>query len=218
MIIHIGIIFNLSVLISCSFFDFEKRTISLSLFKFFLVGNITIFILEISFTFQNNIYHVLVLKSLIIVIVFSYSFFLYIFKIIGGADGKLFIILFMNHPLIYLNFFTINLFFLLFSIGFIIIHIGQILSNIKSGYEIFFYFVNKDTHNISKIKTIFTLAFYRFSDTKILKINSRKGRIKSNYFIYNAKKREFQLLICNRVPLIPFITLIYFLMIILQVI
>ena len=123
----------------------------------------------------------------------------------------------MNHPLVYLDFFTINLFFLLFSTGFIMIHIGQILSNIKSGCEIFFYFVNKDTHNISKIKTIFILAFYKFSDTEILKMNSRKGRINSNYFVYNAKKREFQILICNRVPLIPFITLMYFLMIILQV-
>ena len=165
-------------------------------------------------------YHFLVLKLIVLIIVFLFSFFLYIFKIIGGADGKLFIILFMNHPLIYLNYFFINIFYLLFSIGFILIHLIQILLNKKSGYDIFFIFVNKNSLSLSKFKNLFLKAFYKFSSIKILEENNNnnKGVINSNYLIYNPKRREFQILVQNRIPIILILAIAYVLIIILQVI
>lgn len=183
---------------------------------FFIITFLTIFY-EWYFFFQNNIFLFLVKKFIVFVIIFFLSFFLFIFKIIGGADGKVFIIIFLNHSLIHLNFFYIYLFYLLFSFGFFLEHLIQLLINKLSGCEIFFELIIKEIPNKSILKKVYIKAFYTFGYIKnIGEIHQNKVNLVLDSFFYNSKKRKIQFLIHKRTPLILLITIVYITMYILS--
>ncbi len=191
------------ILIISSFFDLKNRTVSLKIFKIFITIAIFTLFFEFFFFLNNNLFHFLGIKLLVLIVVFFISFFLFIFKIIGGADGKVIIIIFLIHPLKYLKFLHISLFYLLFSLGFILYFLFQFLVDNISGKGFFFdEFISKLSKN-TILRRLFLKAFYQFNS--LLKIE----KFLLNSSIHKSKEKKIQLLIHNRPPLIFIITIVY---------
>ncbi|TFG14539.1 MAG: hypothetical protein EU535_03190 [Promethearchaeota archaeon] len=198
------------------YFDLKFRKIPNNFLKIsFLIG----LILNIcDFFFDNNFFLNLILRILFLLLIFLISLILFLLKIIGGGDGKVILLIFLVHPILYLNCYIISLFFLLFSLLFLTFFFFNMIINsttkINNSFQIYFKFCS----NILFTR-FFIKMFYKFFDLSNLKnYNGDKFFIKTIFIIYNHQKREFQILAQYRPPLIILCLLSYFLLFLLIIV
>ena len=102
---------SLIVFLIYSFYlDLKYRLISNHLLKKFFIVGIIFSCLE-AYYLNKNLFLIFILKIFIILLVFLLTFILFALKIIGGADGKIIILIFIILPINYLNLFLIFSFF-----------------------------------------------------------------------------------------------------------
>jgi len=143
-------------------------------------------------------------------IVFLLSFLLFNLKIIGGSDGKLIILIFLIHPLKFLNLYFVTSFFLLFSLFFILLFLQNfILNSLFKNNCSFITFFNLDS-TLSGFKKFYIKSFYKFLYySKLREYKEEKILLKSVLLVFNNRKKKFQVLIQYRPPLILIIILTY---------
>ena len=193
------------------YFDLKSRKISKSFFIIFFILSIFINYLEF-LLFHRNVYKLVFLRSFFFTITFSISFLLFTIKIIGGSDGKLLILIFLNQPINFLNFHFIFLFFLTFSLLFILIFmINYTINNIFKVRYSFVIFFNLN-YNYSYIEKFFIKIFYNFINfSKLVNFNQDLNELKSLELIYNYLTYRIQILTQYRPPLIGIIIISYYL-------
>ena len=199
------------------YFDLTYRRVPIKFFKYSYVTAFILNIFEYLFFFKKIAFF-LFLKALILMIVLFFSLILFFLKIVGGSDGKLFILIFIIHPIVLLNLFTIFIFFLAFSLFFILIFIINGVSNniFKDNYTflLFFNFHSK----ISILKKVYLKLFYKFLNySELCDYRERKYLLKSLGLIFNIRKNRFQTLCQIRPPLIIAIILAYYTLIYLKI-
>ena len=144
-----------------------------------------------------------VLKLLFFLLTFIISLLLFSLKIIGGSDGKIFILIFLIHPVKYLNVDFIISFFLLFTLIFILLSLKKFSINSVGKDSCSFKILFNFTFKISKFKKFYIKTFYKFINLSELKnYKGDKEVIKSLIIIFNNSKKKFQLLTQYRGPLI----------------
>jgi Flp pilus assembly protein protease CpaA len=199
-----NVIFNISILINieiilllCSYYDLKSRIIpKWIIFYFFFSGLITTFIDFIFFKQFTTKF--LFLKGIVLFLSFLFSFLLFFFKIIGGGDGKLMMLIFLSSPFFYTSLFDVYLFYLFFIIGFFIMILLNIIFLKNNLYNYFFHIIKINSWS----KKLYFYAFYRFLDfTKISVASYSKYYIKSEFLFYNPKRDKFQFFIQLRPPL-----------------
>lgn len=201
----VGIIFLFFI-----YLDIRFRKIPHWCFIFsFIIGavlNIFEFII-----FFEKITIIIFLKIFVVIFVFSLSFILFILKIIGGSDGKLFIFIFFVHPILLLSVTVVFSFFLFFSLFFVMFFIvNLILNNIFGDCFSFILYFNLN-FKLSILKKVYLKSFYRFFNySNLCNYIERKYYIKSLNLIYNLKKNKFQILCQIRPPLMVLIFLSYY--------
>jgi len=131
-------------------------------------------------------------------------------KVIGGSDGKLIILIFLTHPLKFLNLLFVNSFFLLFSLFFILLVIKNFtLNSLFKNNCSFHIFFDLDV-NFTFFKKFYVKSFYKFLNySKLSECKEEKIILKSISLIFNNRKKKFQILIQFRPPLILMIILTY---------
>jgi len=196
--------------LSFLYLDLKYREVPLKFFKssyiLGIIANYFEFLL-----FFDFIIIIIFLKIFILFFVFFLSLLLFILKIIGGAEGKLFIFIFFVHPILLLNLTYIFSFFLVFSLFFVFFFmINLILNNNFRDSSSFILFFNLNL-NLSTLKKTYLRSFYKFFDYSDLSdYIEKKFLIKSLNLIYNFKKKKFQILGQIRPPLIMFVILSYY--------
>jgi len=201
----LGIIFLFFI-----YLDIKFRKIPQRYFIFSYIVGLGLNFLEFIIFFEK-IAILIYLKIFVLIFVFSLSFILFILKIIGGSDGKLFILIFFVHPILFLNVTVIFSFFLFFSLLFVFLFMINLIFNNNFGdsfsYTLFFNL----SYKLSILKKAYLKSFYRFLNYSNLNdYIERKYYIKSLNLIYNLKKNKFQILCQIRPPLIVLIILSYY--------
>ncbi|MFX1575361.1 MAG: prepilin peptidase [Promethearchaeota archaeon] len=191
------------------YLDLKSRKISLKLFKItYTIG--LIFNLIESLLFVNNIFLILYIRFFFFFSILIISVLLFNLKIIGGSDGKLFILIFLILPIHHLNLLYIMLFFLSFSIFFIIIFIINLVVNSFFIKNNAFYILFNINSKMSNLQKLFLKSFFKFCNFTDLNTNKIvKNPVKSLILVYNDKKLKFQMLCQYRPPLIIIIILSY---------
>lgn len=210
LILIFNFLFISIILFFCLYFDLKSRKISNSLFKYLFIACICFNSVELIFC-SEDIVRFIVLKINFLLIILSLSFLLFVLHIIGGADGKLFILIFFLHPVKFLNFYFITSFFLLFSLLIILIFIVNFVNNISfrnnDSFEIFF----NSNYKYSSFKRNFIKTFFKFLNFSELEYyNEEKHLVKSLILIYNNVRRRIQILVEYKPPLIFIIIISYF--------
>ena len=192
------------------YLDLKRREVPKRFFKFSYVLGIVENFFEF-FLFLDFLVIIIFLKIFILIFVFSISLLLFSLKIIGGADGKLFIFIFFVHPIVLLNLTIIFSFFLVFSSFFVFFFIANLILNKSFGdSSSFILFLNLNL-KLSILKKTYIRAYYKFFDYSDLSdYIEKKYLIKSLNLIYNFKKNKFQILCQIRPPLILFVILSYY--------
>jgi len=212
--INLFLIINYT-LISISFLSFlyldlKHREVPIRFFKFSYILGIVVNFFEF-LLFFDFIVIIIFLKIFILIFVFSLSLLLFILKIIGGAEGKLFIFIFFVHPILLLNLTVIFSFFLVFSSFFVFFFIAHLMFNKVFGDSFSFILFFNLNLKLSILKKTYLRSFYKFFDYSDLSdYIEKKYLIKSLNLIYNFKKNKFQILCQIRPPLIMFVILSYY--------
>ncbi|MFX1260424.1 MAG: prepilin peptidase [Promethearchaeota archaeon] len=202
LILIIDFIFITIILFFSLYFDLKFRKISNKYLKLFFLIGLFLNFLEL-LVFFNDLLLILFLKILYLFIIVSISLLLFSLKIIGGGDGKVIILIFLVHPIKYLNFFFIISFFLLFSLLFFILFFINFIFNkiVKNScsFDILFNFYGK----VSIFKILFLKMFYRFNNlSEIKNCKGNKNKVKCLSIFYNSSKNKFQYLTQYRPPLV----------------
>jgi len=194
------------------YLDIKFRRIPNYFFKYTVFIIIAINSIDLVFSSKSLILF-FTTKFLILFLTLIISVFLFNLKIIGGADGKLLIILFLLIPINYSNFTLIfsylNLFLIFYSFfaGFNFL-INKFFKN-KVSFKILF-MTNK---KISKSYQIYIISFYKFYNISDLFFPfSDKYNIKSLDLYFNYKTKKIQILTQYRPPLIIIIIIVYYLL------
>lgn len=192
------------------YFDLRYRRIPKNFFKYSCVVVFILGILECLLFFEEIAFFLL-WKTIILLIVLFFSLILFSLKIIGGSDGKLFIFIFIMHPIAFLNIFIIFTFFLTFSLFFILTFIiNGVSNNLFKDDSTFLLFLNFDSQ-ISIFKKVYLKLFYKFFNySELCEYRERKYLLKSLDLIFNIRKNKFQVLCQIRPPLIIAIILAYY--------
>lgn len=183
-----------------------------SFFLFCLILNFIEFLLV-----YDNIALVFIWKLSYFCLIFLISLLLFSLRIIGGSDGKLIILIFLIHPVKFLNLNFVILFFLLFSLLFCSIFFLNLLYNSffnnSFSFEILFA-INQD---ISTLKQIYFKIFCNFTIlAKIYDYKDNKKILACSYIIYNIYRNKFQSLVQYRIPLVSIIMISYYFLIFLN--
>ncbi|TXT64788.1 MAG: conserved membrane protein of unknown function [Promethearchaeota archaeon] len=201
------ILLILAILGGCSYLDIKYRKISSPLFKILVVFLMIINISEFIF-FHHDLLSFIVLKITIFIILFSLSFILFILKIIGGADGKLIIVLFLLVPVDLVGLQAVLGFFLTFSS---ILTLYFIFLYLKNRYLNNSHLLELLIHNFSEqsnLKKIFFKTFYRL--VKFSELNKTDHyQLRLRFVFYNFKEKRFQFIGQAKPPLILIISLSY---------
>jgi len=210
IIFGIDFIFIAIILIFSLYFDLKFRRISNKHLKIFYLISLILNFLEF-WIFYKIFLLFIILKFLIFILTFLISLLLFSLKIIGGGDGKLIILIFLTHPIKYLEFGLILLFFLLFSLLFFIFFFSNFLINhiMKNSYsfEILFSYNIK----ISVFKRFYLKMFFRFFNlSEIIAYQGYKKSIKSQTIFYNSIKKKLQLFAQYKPPLVLMCILSYY--------
>jgi Flp pilus assembly protein protease CpaA len=203
--------FIMIILLYYTYYDIKLRRISN---RFFII---CIFI-SVLFNFLDLIYNLnfsvgnLVGKFFFVLLSLVISVYLFSIRILGGADGKLIIILFFSAP-IYNFFLTFVIYFYSF---FTFIYIGLILVKfmisgcIKYRFSFDIYF--NTTFPISTLKKKFIKSYYIFQDwSKLCDIKEEKYQLCNGGLFFNEKTLKLQILVQYRPPLTLIISLSYIL-------
>ncbi|MFX1394625.1 MAG: prepilin peptidase [Promethearchaeota archaeon] len=218
LILIIDFISITTIFLISLFFDLKFRRIPNRALKiFFLLGLILNF-LEFS-VFYKKFLLFLILKILIFFFIFLISMILFSLRIIGGGDGKLIILVFIIHPIKYLNFDFVISFFLLFSLFFLTLFILNFLFNyIVNNCYSFDILFNLDL-NINSLKRLYFKMFFRFFNlSEIKKFQGYKKLLKSQAILYNYIKKKFQLFVQYRPPLVFICMLAYYSVVFLKIV
>jgi len=177
--------------------------------------------------FINFIEFLLVYDNITLVFIWKISFFCLIFlislllfslKIIGGSDGKLMILVFLIHPVKFLNLNFIISFFLLLSLLFCSIFFFNLLYNSFFNNSFSFEILFAINQNISILKQIYFKIFCNFTIlAKIYDYEDNKKIMVCPYIIFNISKNRFQSLVQYRIPLVAIIMFSYYLVIFLNI-
>jgi len=97
--------------------DLKYRIIPNKIIKSFFILGLFINCIEFLLVY-DNIISIFILKIAYLCLIFLVSLLLFSLKIIGGADGKLMILIFMFHPVKFLNLNFVISFFLVLSLIF----------------------------------------------------------------------------------------------------
>jgi hypothetical protein len=139
------------------------------------------------------------------------SFLLFVLHIIGGADGKLFLLIFLAHPIKFLTFYFISSFFLLFSLLVLLIFMINYVNNINFRNNDSFEILFNTNYNFSRFKRKFIKIFYKFLNFSVLEYyNEDKHLVKNLNLIYNNTRKRIQILVQYRPPLIFICLISYF--------
>jgi Flp pilus assembly protein protease CpaA len=192
------------------FLDLKYRRIPLKFFN--LCFLITVFSNIIEYYFSNiHILSFIYGKILIGLFVCFLSLVLFSLKIIGGGDGKLIILIFLIHPLLFLDFNLILTYFLIFSLLFVIFFLIKLIDNnkIKNRFSFFLFF--NSCSEFSYVKKSFIKSFYKFLNFSDLdEYVTDNFVLKSSFLIYNAESNKFQILSQNRPPLMILVIIAYY--------
>ena len=205
------ILFIFIILFISLYFDIKYRKIPNKFIKWFLFFGLLLNLFEIIFTYKIFliIVSIIVFKLIFLILIFLIVLFLFSLKTIGGGDGKLIFLIFLAHPVKYLNFYFIFsfffFFFLLFLVFFIINYLNNKLNKNSYAFEIFFKFYRIT----NKFNRFFFQIIFRFISLTHLSKN-RDYKIKYLTFFYNELNQKFQLLSMYQPPLVLILLLIYF--------
>ncbi|MFW9820919.1 MAG: prepilin peptidase [Candidatus Thorarchaeota archaeon] len=205
--LSVNIIYSNIILIYCMYRDIKYRKISNKLLIGFLIVGSFIAVIEDLEIIINNITF-LSIKLFFIFLVFLFSFTLFCLKMIGGADGKLLIMVTFLSPTQGFNFDWIFTFFFVFMFLYLLLTAFNSLFN----NLIFKNNSNKMLHgleeNLKLSHKIFVIIFYKFLDfSQIRNYTDEKFILKSLNLFFNEKKEKFQILTQFRPPLVILILL-----------
>ena len=192
-----------------SYLDLKYRKIPNSFFIFTFCLSFILILLE-SLLFFNNFLIIILGKLFFFFLTFLPSLLLFSLKIIGGSDGKLIILIFVTHPVKYLDLNFVASFFLFFSLFFILLFIinyflNELIKNNSSFINLF-----NSNSRYSSYQKFYIKTFYKFLDYSILSMSrGEKFICKSLLLIYNNEKKKIQILVQIRPPLIILIILTY---------
>lgn len=189
-------------LVYCMYRDIKYRRISnKTLIGFLLIGAILTFVVDLDI--YNNLYVFVMSRVFFFFFVFLFSFILFCLKIIGGADGKLLILLTFFNPTHEFNFQLIYSLFLIFLFLYLILILMYSLFNNILSKNNSCDMINGLYENITLSNKIFIILFYKFLDfSQISKYTNEKFVLKSLNLFFNIKKERFQILTQFRPPLV----------------
>ncbi len=165
----------------------------------------------------DNITLVLIWKISFACLIFLVSLLLFSLKIIGGSDGKLMILVFLIHPVKFLNLNFVISFFLLLSLLFCSCFFFNLLYNSFFNNSISFEILFAINQNISTLKQIYLKIFCNFTIlAKIYNFEDNKKIMIYSYIIYNIYRNRFQSLVQYRIPFVLIIMFSYYLVIFLN--
>jgi len=216
-IIYIEICCITIILLVSLYSDLKYRVIPNKVIK-----NLFIFCLFINFIefllVYDNIALIFILKISYFCLIFLVSLLLFSLKIIGGSDGKLMIIIFLIHPVKFLNLNFVISFFLLLSLIFCSVFFFNLLYNSFFNNSFPFEILFAINQNISTLIQIYFKIFCNFTIlAKIYDYEDNKKTIVCSYIIYNIYRNRFQSLVQYRIPLVVIIMFSYYLVIILNI-
>jgi len=199
---------NTIILMYSSYLDVKDRIIPLHIFKFLFF-----FIVIINFfeylVFFNDFLTFFTIKILTFIILFLLSFILFLLKIIGGADGKIIIIIFLLIPARSFNPNIILFFFLIFCCIFSVYYLYHLFKNLFLENKIIFDFIIEDISNLSPLKRLFFKTFSSLIDfPELNKLN--KNKLGLNYIFFNFNRIRLQILGYYKPPVIIIISICYF--------
>ena len=143
------------------FYDLKYRRVPIVFFKFCYVIALLLNTFEY-FLFFKQLHLFIFFKILIIFFVLFLSLILFLLRIVGGSDGKLLILIFLVHPLLFLNFTIILTFFLIFSLFFVMNFTINLIMNNSLKKSFSFYLIFNSDSKISVAKKSFIKGFYKF--------------------------------------------------------
>ena len=196
------------------FIDIKHRKIPNSFFLYLNIIVITLIVIDL-FLHSYIIPFFLIVKCLIFGLTFLITLIMYNLRMIGGADSKLIIFLFLMIPV---RLFSFSLIFK-YIIWFFLCQLIYIAKNFF--YNTFFrnkrsfsqYFI---TNNIfSKFKRMYFSSFYKFSNySELDSKNNLKLIIINPNLYFNFKNNKFQILTQSRPSLTFLIIIIYYFLLI----
>jgi len=190
-----------AIIIFSLYSDIKYRKITNERFKELFL--FCFFLNFLEFFYSQDVVILITLKIFYFFLITIISLILFSFRIIGGSDGKLFILIFLIHPGNFLSFSFIMMFFLLFSLFFILIFALNYINNVigvnRYSFEILFvYYLNTTV-----FKQVFINAFFIFLNFKEIKEKKQnRYQIIPCYLMYNNINNKFQILAHYRPPLV----------------
>lgn len=218
MIIYLFYIFTFVIInfimAYCLIIDINYRKIPNSFFLYLNLIVIPVIVIDL-FLHSYLIPFFLIVKLLIFGLTFLITLIMYNLRMIGGADSKLIIVLFLIIPV---KFFTFSLIFK-FIIWFFLFQLLYIAKNFfkntffRNKRSFIQYFI---TNNIfSKFKRIYFSSFYKFSNySELVSVNNLKLIIINPNLYFNFKNNKFQILTQSRPSLTFLIVIIYYFLLI----
>jgi Flp pilus assembly protein protease CpaA len=204
MLISLSISFLYSniVLIYCMYRDFKYRKISNKiLIIFLLTGSLLAFTEDVGVILSNFTF--LLIKIWFLFLVFLFSFMLFGLKVIGGADGKLLIMVALLNPIHKFNFQWIFSFFFVFLFLYLLLLFFIYLFNSNLTKNSSYNMILGLNENLKPSHKIFIILFYKFLDySRIRKYTDEKFILKSLNLYFSHKKEKFQILTQFRPPLV----------------
>ena len=194
----------------CLIYDLKYRRIPNIFFQYvcliIIVFNYIDFLM-----YSGSIISYLLIKLLILCLIFFITFFLFNLNIIGGADAKLTITLFLMIPLNFFRFFLIFKYTFWFLTFQALITVSNFFTNIffKNKFSFNQFFITNEKK--SKLEKTYFNMFYTFSNySEFNFLNNSKFLIKDINLYFNFKSERFQILTQARSPLIVIIIITYY--------
>jgi len=210
LVIVIDISFITIILLISLYLDLKFRRISNKFLKSCFCFSILLNTIEFIF-FYREILLVLMIKILFFFLIFLISLLLFSLKIIGGADGKIFLLIFSVHPIKYLTYLFLLFFFLVFSLLFLILFLFNLIYNSIKENSCAFRAYHSLYLQTSIFKRLFMKLFYKFFNLGNLKdFEGDKIFVDPLFIIYNIQKRKLQILAIYRPPLILICIISYY--------
>ncbi|NVM43611.1 MAG: prepilin peptidase [Candidatus Lokiarchaeota archaeon] len=209
MILNLNLSFYYSniILIYCTYRDIKYRKISNKIvIGFLFISSLIVFTEDLGI--YNNLFIFLLTKIFFLFFVFLFSLMLFCFKIIGGADGKLLIILAFLNPTKSFNFQWIFTFFFVFLFLYLLLMLVNFLLNNGLSGNNSYDMIHGLKEKLPILHKIFIILFYKFLDfSQINSYTDEKFILKSLNLFFNEKKEKFQILTQFRPPLVILILL-----------
>ncbi len=195
----IQIWFTASVSIICVVYDLRDRRIPNTVF---LASYVITFLILLIRMYTNFIpfFFLFLIYCIFILCLCSGLYFL---RIIGGADLKYILFMFMNYFSQLCKVHVVMLYFLIFSTFFVIITFVRLGINTLNSSKFQFQIFNKTLFVSSKFEKAFFMSFFKFLHLKTLHGKPEtKYQLKYPLILYNYNKMRFEVLVQLRPPLI----------------